>query len=208
MQITDFEVLWHYERFLSHFDTNWLLKRIRLRPSLSEIVVFQAHPWRDACSYDASWVRSGALGTALCGCVGEMFIAAKSQKPQALFSEKLTPLFKFLQAHFTLSLMGIQRSPCQMRIRKTPQSTGVILTAQLLRGRWWDILLSLHFFFCLALFSCLHSECNEAQLFMEINGFHRDEDSALYIKEHMPNQALWVGFSEAVRELYYWLPGG
>lgn len=52
-------------------------------------------------------------------------------------------------------------------------------------------------------FACLHSERNEAQLFIEINGFRRDEDSAIYIKEHMPNQALWAGFSQAVRELYY-----
>lgn len=44
----------------------------------------------------------------------------------------------------------------------------------------------------LVFLASLHSEHNEAELFIEINGFHRDEDSAIYIKEHMPNQALWV----------------
>lgn len=38
----------------------------------------------------------------------------------------------------------------------------------------------------------LHSECNEAELFIEINDFHRDEDSVICIKQLMPDQALWV----------------
>lgn len=55
-------------------------------------------------------------------------------------------------------------------------------------------------------FACLHSEFNNTKLFIKINGFHRNEFSAIYIKEHMEhmsNQALWVVFSQTGRELYY-----
>lgn len=92
---------------------NWLLKSICLRPSLPDIFIFQASPWWDTCSYEASCVRSGALGTALCSCIGEMFIAAKSQKPWTLCSSQLIPPVKLLQVHFIVSLVGIRRRVCQ-----------------------------------------------------------------------------------------------
>lgn len=49
----------------------------------------------------------------------------------------------------------------------------------------------------------LHSECNEAQLFIEINGFHRDEDSAIYTKEHMSDQDFWLYHKQVALLLYY-----
>lgn len=165
---------------------------------MPDIVIFQACQWWDTWSYDASWVSSVALGTALCSWIGEMFIAAKSQKPQTLYSSKLIPLVKLLQVHFRVSLMGIQR--VSKTIRRTPQYTGITLTAQLLWVQWWDILLSLRFFCCIFFFrfgvawlflDSLHSECTEAQI-IEINSFHRDDVSVIYIKDHMPNQGLWV----------------
>lgn len=87
---------------------------------------------------------------------------------------------------------------CQKQNQESTPTYRHNLTAQLLLG----ILLSWEFFYwfflggfvwCDLIFlASLHSECNEAQLFTEINGYHRDEDSAIYTKEHISDQDLWV----------------
>lgn len=134
-----------------------------------------------------------------------MFIAAKLQKPQTLYSSKQILLVKLLQVHFIVSLMGIQRRVRQKQNRNTatyrhnPHCSTVASKIMRYIAFFWSLgflcwfFVVVFFVWCGLIFlASLHSECNEAQLFIEINGFHRDEDSAIYIKERTPDQALWA----------------